>query len=140
MPSGVRALTSEQKRNLAAIRRIRVLCRFLGIVVREPDKDGWVEVPGDPSRYESCISFNPLTGAVKRTTWETSGHNGDPYGYEHEVLGMEAGLILLQGEVLHGLEHRALEHERKVLEKAKERRLHDEAMKNLNAKLKQFGG
>lgn len=136
----MKKLQPDVRRNLELVRRIKALCALLGTVVREPDKDGYASVGGSyDSRSERDVDFNPLTGLARVATWQTSGHNGDPYDYRTQVLSVEASHSELLG-VVSGLEHRALEAERRRLEQAAEKRRTAEAMKNLNARLKSFGG
>lgn len=135
-----------RKLRLDLMQEVRKLARYIyerraemvgayGVCAPDPDKDGFVCVDVYDCREERSFSFNPLTGEARLSTWQTSGHNGDPYGEETRNLGHEETMAELHASY-NRLEQRALQHEVKLLKEREAKSFENAARKNLKASLR----
>jgi hypothetical protein len=141
-PQNQKPISPDEKARRQLVREIKVL----GNHINEPETriHEYLELSdGSPggefavgyagSREEECLKFRD-NGRVSRTTWQTSGHNGDPYDFKTTELSPEEATRVLTG-LRDMLEERAIRKERELLERAAQKRLQDTARKNLRAKL-----
>ena len=106
-PQNQKPISPDEKARRQLVREIKVL----GNHINEPETriHEYLELSdGSPggefavgyagSREEECLKFKFRdNGRVSRTTWQTSGHNGDPYDFKTTELSPEEATRVLTG-------------------------------------------
>lgn len=119
-------------------------CHKLAELCHRTYKDFDVRVHDNADGTFSCVRYDcregrllsmDWDGNVKLTTWEISGHNGDPYGEETRLIKDPVAAKQELVACRNGLLARAVDHERRLLEEAKQRKVEDVALANVKARL-----
>ena len=133
-------LPPEQKQRIELVREVCRLGEYFKDVSGHWDDrlvesdDGDLSIGGYDCRSERHLSFT-RDGTVKLMTWDTSGHNGDPYNEKEVTLDHAEAVKALDG-LKHRLRERAIKREVELLEQHKQKRLEADAAHNLDAKLR----
>jgi hypothetical protein len=136
----LKPLPPDQRQRMDLVRECRSLAQLLHDDYKVWDvrvsehADGSFGVRSYNCRDERYVSLFP-DGRVALTTWQTSHHNGDPYGEETKFLDP----VLAHKELEHTrnwLEAKAVDCERDRQAKAAEKREHDMLLKNVRARLR----
>lgn len=138
--STTKGVTKEQRERMELVRECRKLADLLQHTYKDfntrvsENADGTFSCEPYDCRDERCISID-WDGNVKLTTWQTSGHNGDPYGEETKTLDPAHAKQELVG-LKNLLMSRAVDAEKRFLEEAKKQKVDDVATANVMARLR----